>query len=227
MKRIRELIRPYVLIIFGALLLLFYMNWLSYQGETLAIGIVATILASYYMVVGILDIVLGEKLTAKKWLDVVSVCLFPLFMFVYFLLLTIRTSAFMGPAGWTIAILSMVGSISLAISYLLSKLAPSSALNKITSIFVGVFVLVLLAEVLFDVLGNPIVLGQISILELIIFAFYISFLFATLSRDLQEEVQQIEHKEEPAEEVKESEEEKPEEPSDESSDEPSEEPKEE
>ena len=68
MKKITELIKPFMAIIFGVLLLLTYLNLLSSEeGKTLAIGICAVVISAYYFFIGIFGI-LGPKLrgVAKK-----------------------------------------------------------------------------------------------------------------------------------------------------------------
>ena len=70
MKKVSELIKPYITIIFGALLLLIYLNYLSFKEMALAIGIIAVVIASFSLVGGILFVVMGDKMndTLKKYL---------------------------------------------------------------------------------------------------------------------------------------------------------------
>ena len=108
MKKVTDFLRPNILIVFGALLLLFFLNYLQYTGGTLAIGIIAVIMSAYYLAIGILGIIIGDKLP-KKILDIISVVFFPVFMFVLFLIQTIQAAQidnFMGPTAWIIAILT-------------------------------------------------------------------------------------------------------------------------
>ena len=61
MKKLQDIIRPFLAIILGALLFLVYLNYLQLQGATLAVGIIAVIFSAFYVALGILNIVLGNK----------------------------------------------------------------------------------------------------------------------------------------------------------------------
>ena len=107
MKKLGELLKPFYSIILGALMLLYYMDWLEGGGARLAMGIVAMVLAAYYIGIGILAVVMGDKLTAstRGTVESLSVLLFPLFMFVFFLLSAIGGG--LTPTGWVIIIIGM------------------------------------------------------------------------------------------------------------------------
>ena len=207
MKKVTDFLRPNILIVFGALLLLFFLNYLQYTGGTLAIGIIAVIMSAYYLAIGILGIIIGDKLP-KKILDIISVVFFPVFMFVLFLIQTIQAAqidSFMGPTAWIIAILSMIASLALPVIYLLAKLMDKGPLSKFAYLFAAIFVLALLLSVLFDVRGDSVVLGNINMILVAIYASYIFFLFSCLGAPEEapkavEEKQAEEAKEEPAEE---------------------------
>ena len=50
MNKVIELIKPYLSIVFGFLLFLYYFNYLQYSGILLAIGIIAVFISLYYLV---------------------------------------------------------------------------------------------------------------------------------------------------------------------------------
>ena len=82
MKKISEIIKPFLSIIFGALLLLIYVNWLSSDDSgTLFLGIFGVILSVYYLTYGIMDIIIGDKLP-KKIFNIFTISLYPIFMFI-------------------------------------------------------------------------------------------------------------------------------------------------
>ena len=56
MNKVIELIKPYLSIVFGFLLFLYYFNYLQYSGILLAIGIIAVFISLYYLVHGILNL---------------------------------------------------------------------------------------------------------------------------------------------------------------------------
>ena len=185
MKKVASLIKPYLALVLGALLFLYYLNWLSFQGEALGIGIAAVVIAAYYLCVGILGIVLGEKMPGglKKTFDIISVAAFPTFMFVYYLLMVILAHQAMGPTGWTIYLLAMGASISLAIFYVISRFVKSQVLTRIAGLFGAIFVLALISSVLFVVDGTATILGELVIVQVLIYGLYGFLLFNSLSKE--------------------------------------------
>ena len=185
MKKIKELIKPFIFIIFGALLFLFFFNYLGVGGAILAIGIVATVLAVYFLVVGILSVVLGDKLgKAKGILNLVGVATFPLFMGVVFLLDLIGKAqddyTYLGPSGWTIAILSVAAAFALGVMLFIAYFVKSKGFHRVTFLFGAIFVLALLLDILVQD-GFAVNLGSIIVLQVVLYACYTSMLFEVLS----------------------------------------------
>lgn len=227
MKKLQDIIRPFLAIILGALMFLVYLNYLQAQlpeqATMLAIGIVAVIFAASYVVIGILNTVLGFKIqgTVKKVLDVCCVAMFPILMFVSFLIIAINSAQLFGPTSWVILIVMLFASIFLALMYGLAAFAPNKVLKRVASLFGSFFVLALLLDVLFDVItGFPNAIGDISMVHFAIYFIYVSMLLNSLGaleegpaaqpveapkEEAQEEPAQVEEKpaEEPAEEPKE------------------------
>lgn len=180
MKKITDYLKPNILIIFGALLFIYYLNYLAYGGAALALGISAIIISAYYLTVGILLVLIGNKLSpkAKKMFNLLSVSLFAVFMFIKFLLLTINAASAMGPTAWTIKILSMAASLALIVS----KFSAESFVYRLAHLFSLIFVLVLLLDILFDLGGNSKTLGDIDVLLVVIYGFYSFYLFASFEK---------------------------------------------
>ena len=202
MKKVTDFLKPNILIVFGALLLLFFLNYLQYTGGTLAIGIIAVIMSVYYLTIGILSIIVGDKLP-KKVLDLISVMFFPVFMFILFLIQTIQAAQidnFMGPTAWIIAILSMIASLALPAIYLISKLMNKGPLARFAYLFAAIFVLALLLSILFNARGDSVVLGNINMILVAIYASYVFFLFSCLGAPEEAPKAVEEKKEEPAQE---------------------------
>ena len=185
MKKVMDLVKPFLSLIFGALLFLYFLNFLSYTGEALAMGVIAVTFACYYLAAGILGIVLGEKMPAglKNVFNILSVSLYPSFMFVYFLLLVIQNHGDMGPTGWTIYLLAMVASISLAVVYVISRFVKNAVITRLAGLFGAIFVLALISDVLFAVNGAAMLLGYVEIVVIIIYSLYALILFNSLSKD--------------------------------------------
>lgn len=197
MKKIGDFLKPNMFIIFGALLLLYFLNYLSLNGASLAIGIFAVILSTYYLVVGILGILIGNKFSPqlKKIFEVLSVSLFGAFMFIYFLLTTIngaQINGLMGPTAWIVQILSMAAALGLAVVYTIARLVNIDALMRFAYLFSAIFALALLLNILFDISGNSRLLGNVDILLVVIYVIFTFYLFSTLTN-------KAESKEEPEE----------------------------
>ena len=186
MKKIGDFLKPNMFIIFGALLLLYFLNYLSLNGASLAIGIFAVILSTYYLVVGILGILIGNKFSPqlKKIFEVLSVSLFGAFMFIYFLLTTIngaQINGLMGPTAWIVQILSMAAALGLAVVYTIARLVNIDALMRFAYLFSAIFALALLLNTLFDISGNSRLLGNVDILLVVIYVIFTFYLFSTLT----------------------------------------------
>lgn len=197
MKKIGDFLKPNMFIIFGALLLLYFLNYLSLNGASLAIGIFAVILSTYYLVVGILGILIGNKFSPqlKKIFEVLSVSLFGAFMFIYFLLTTIngaQIDGLMGPTAWIVQILSMAAALGLAVVYTIARLVNIDALMRFAYLSSAIFALALLLNILFDISGNSRLLGNVDILLVVIYVIFTFYLFSTLTN-------KAESKEEPEE----------------------------
>ena len=207
MKKIKELLKPFIFIIFGALLFLIFFNYLGVGGPYLAIGIVAIVLSVYFLVVGILSVVLGEKLgKAKGILNLVGVATFPLLMGVIFLLSLIGDAkseyTYLGPNGWTIAILSIAAAFAIGVMLFIAFFVRSKGFHRVTFLFGAIFVLALLLDILISE-GFAVALGQIVVLQVILYAAYTSMLFDVLSslKENKEPKKVEEKKEEPKEEA--------------------------
>ena len=208
MKKVTDFIRPNILIIFGALLLLTFLNFLSLQEGYLAIGIIGVISAAYYLAIGILGAILGDKLPAgaRKAFDIVSACLFPVLMFVIFLVNIIYGADNFMPTAWIILILSMVGSLALPVFYIVAKVTNKPVFFRFAYLFSAIFALILLLNVLygqqgFIANGAPNMLGDIDFLMLVIHIAFMAYLLGSLgkveeTKEAKEEPEQVEEKEE-------------------------------
>ncbi len=233
MSKIRELLTPYLAIIFGALLFLIYLNNLSQVApEALALGIIGVILAIVYIGIGIVDVLAGDKLgkTVKTVFGVILVSSFPIFLFIETLLTTIQLAQLqaMGPTAWTIAIINMIASIAFVAIYCIARFVPQKVLKRLAFLFGAIFTLALLLDILFDITGAPTALGNIAIIMIALYVIYAVMLFKGLS-ELEEEAPKAEAQEAPVQEAEVEEvpsEEKVEEEATEEQEEPSEEPKE-
>ena len=127
---------------------------------------------------------IGEKIgqTGKKVIDIISISLFPVFMFVFFLLQVINGANLMGPTGWVIAILSMVGCLAFAVFYIIHRCASSKLVTRLTYLFASIFALILLLNVLFEFSGNPYAIDDIVIALVIMYIVFAYMLFNSLGK---------------------------------------------
>ena len=206
MKKIKELVKPFIFIIFGALLFLYYFNGLSSEGAGLAISIIAIVLAAYFLTVGILSVVLGEKLgKTKGLLNLIGVATYPIFFAVVELITLINLAdveGFLGPTGWTISILTIAAAFGLGGLLFASYFVRSKGLHRVTFLFGAIFVLALLLDILLTLDGSPAALGDVIILQVVLYGAYVSMMFDVLSslKENKESKKAEEPKEEKAEE---------------------------
>ena len=183
MKKIQKVAKPFLSIVFGALLLLTYLNWLSSGGGALVIGVIALLISLYYLGAGITEAVAGDKLPqkAKKVFDILNISLFSAFASIYYLLYITNLSDQMGPTGWIVVLAALLLSLALAIFSIIARLVSNPVLNRLDVLFSALFMAALVLTLLFDVLGNPITLGSIDIVSLVIYVLYGVMLLESLT----------------------------------------------
>lgn len=190
MKKIQGSIKPFISIIFGAIVLVYYLNWLSYSSWPLALGIIAMVVSAYFIATGIVSVILGNKLSdgLKKIFDVVSIALFASFMFTYFLmrLIALSNASSVGPNGWIITILSLIAAIALVVIYLLASFIDNEALKRFAKLFAFIFLLALVFDLLFDGFGDPIVLGSLDVVKVVMYVLFADILLAGTSSEAKE-----------------------------------------
>ena len=191
MKKIKELIKPYLSIVFGALLVLYYMNFLAGEGASIAIGVIAIVFGALYLAEGILGIIIGDKLpnVIKQIFDIALVAAFPILLFVYFLLFVINSANAILPTGWAILIFSLIASLALPVIYIVSRFIKHKILARFVFLFSATFVLTMLLNVVFSEIGAPIALGGINIVGTVIYVVYTGILFNSLEKAKEEAVE--------------------------------------
>ncbi len=186
MKKVSDLLKPFLSVIFGALLFLCHFNWLGLGGGRLAIGIVALVLAVYFVTVGLLSTLLGEKFPKrlKETLDAVGVGVYPLFLGAYFLTFLIMSVkdkyTYVGPMAWTISLISIAAAFGLGVLFFLAYFLRRRTLARLTFTFSCVFILMLLLDILL-INGNPATLGSIVVLKVVLYGVFVGMLINALS----------------------------------------------
>ena len=174
MNKVIELIKPYLSIVFGFLLFLYYFNYLQYSGILLAIGIIAVFISLYYLVHGILNFFLDDKMKdGKDILNLVSLSLFPLFIFFHLIVLIVNNSNIFGPTSWVIVIFGLLTSLAFPAFAIIAHFVKNKTLSKLSYLFNFLFFLGLLLSIFFNMSGNAIRLGDLDfIYTLIILCFF-------------------------------------------------------
>ena len=174
MNKVIELIKPYLSIVFGFLLFLYYFNYLQYSGILLAIGIIAVFISLYYLVHGILNFFLDDKMkNGKDILNLVSLSLFPLFIFFHLIVLIVNNSNIFGPTSWVIVIFGLITSLAFPVFAIIAHFVKNKTLSKLSYLFNFLFFLGLLLSIFFNMSGNAIRLGDLDfIYTLIILCFF-------------------------------------------------------
>ncbi len=185
MKRIYEMVKPFFSIIFGALLVLVYLNSLMGNGDVLAFGIVGFILGLFYIGKGIIFVLAGDKLSsnARAGLEVTGICLYPLLIAAGLLNLFITANNNFGPTSWVIYILGLAASLIFACAYAGSRFTDNAVLKKVTILFGLSFGVYLVLNVLFDTNGFVVAIGDLSVVHIIIIALYIYMMIEGIITD--------------------------------------------
>ena len=198
MKKAFGFLKSNILIFIGALLLLLFMNYLSMGGTTLALGIFATVLAIYYIVIGVLGIFIGDKFNAftRRIFDIIAISLFALFFFtgsIFNLISMIDLSTdpnfpqTFGPTAWLVEIIALLTSLALAGFYPFVRLIKGEGLKKLGYLFAALFALGLLLDSLFDFQGFAITLGDIPFVYFFLEIIFVYYLFASFKESNEEE----------------------------------------
>ena len=185
MKRVYEMVKPFFSIIFGALIVLAYLNGLMGGGTMLAFGIVGLILGLFYIGKGVTFILAGDKLSnnARVGLEMAGVCLYPLFIAAVLLNLFITANNNFGPTSWVIYILGLAASLIFACSYAGSRFTDNASLKKVATLFGLSFGVYLVLDTLFNINGFVVSIGDLSIVHLILIALYIYMMIEGIITD--------------------------------------------
>ena len=187
MKKISDLLKANILIFFGALLFLLFLNYFSNQdGLSVTMGIFGVLVALFDLVYGILGFALGKRFKARRIFDIISVCSFALLMFLVFLLTMIANAqrdGYMGPTAWIIAIYSVAICTPFAVFYALGRCINKNGIKSVSYLFTALFLLALLLDILFTGSGAPTSLGGLALMSIAIYLLFSIYLFGTLKEE--------------------------------------------
>ena len=181
MQKLKLFIKPYMMITFGASMLLFYLDWLGGTTEQLILGILALVIAAYFIVSGLLRFFNKENSLAKLF-DFLNAFLFPFFLFVYALIAIIASARFLGPAGWVILILLLLATLGVSVMLILNQINKEGKFKKLLGAFSLCYYMMLVVIILFGIDGTPLTLGRINIPEVMMYAISAYLLFMFLNK---------------------------------------------
>ena len=170
------LIKPCLNVAFGTLWLLGYLNLLSNgNAASISLGVIALVFSLGHIAYGLLSFFLENKFSeqGKNICDVLSICLFPLFIFAFTMTTVVLGYGNLGPAGWILALLALGSGIGFPALFAISYFLQKKELRPIVMLLGGLFGLSLLLSILFDFPGNPNDIGDISLLGLVLNALYV------------------------------------------------------
>lgn len=188
MKKVMDLFKPFLALVLGILMFLFYLNYYvrsDVPGTALAIGIVGLVIACWFIFVGVFGVAWPRMPAGlKKAFDIVSIVSYATFIFVELLIEVIQLHAAMGSSSWIVYILAMVASMGLSVVYIISRFVKGEAMARVASIFGMVFVLALISKILFPAgKGDPVTLDDISVVPVLIYIVYCSLLLKSLAKE--------------------------------------------
>lgn len=189
MKKIQEILKPKLLIIFGTLMFLLYIGGIKNDdAKFLVLAIFGIVFAAYYITVGILNVSLGDRLnaSAKQFFDILNVSLFA-FLILYQTIVGIVAFFDISPdlistAGWIINIYAIMAAGGLIVMVILAKTGSKAALDRLAFMFAVCFGLALLLMVLFDEAGNASSVASIIMVEVALYGFFIPIMLNAVGK---------------------------------------------
>lgn len=188
MKKVMDLFKPFLALVLGILMFLFYLNYYvksDVPGTALAIGIIGLVIACWFIFVGVFGVAWPRMpVGLKKAFDIVSIASFVTFIFVELLIEIIQLHAAMGASSWIVYILAMVAAMGLSVVYIISRFVKGDAMARVASIFGLVFVLALICKLLFPANSmNFVTLANIPVVPVLMYIIFCSLLFKSLAKE--------------------------------------------
>lgn len=184
MKKLLEFVKPLLLVIFGSLMFLMYLDAIDPNAEAkvLMTGIFGVVFALYYISVGILNMTFGNKLdkNAKNVFDMLNVGLFA-FLFLYETIVNITDYVDgMSGAGWIINIASILASAALIVFVVLAKTSKKETLDRLALLFAVIFAVTMVLRITFTPAGGSVPLFGIVLNQVVLYALFAIVMFGAV-----------------------------------------------
>lgn len=195
-----------VALVLGAIMILYSLAFLSLGGNALVIGIFGLLFGIAYALVFVFSILN----LANKNLDLVKGCIlvaaFPLFSFVYYLIIVIQASNALTITNWIILILILIAALASATLGIIFLIMNNSKIKRIANLAIISLVALLIILLVFPIGGVAAAIGDLSLVDIlfIICYFLVSKPFMELNgnEENKEKEEKVEEDKEPKEEEK-------------------------
>ena len=176
MKKILGLVKPFIAIGFGALIIMLYLNRMSVGGNETVKSVFAFIVGSYFIVIGLLGMICAEQIGEKplRILNAIGFSVYASFFFLVTLLDLVDLHDGFGVNGWVVANFTLTVALGFAVLNIIQIFVDNRIFGRITNILGLLFVLALVFDILFDEVGDPVFLGMVQILLVLVHVTYIS-----------------------------------------------------
>ncbi len=163
-----------VAFVLGALLILFALSFIAIGGEATVIGIFGLLSGIAYVLGGIfVTLNLSDKtITLTK--DIIFIVAFPLFIFVYYLIIVIEAANALSVTSWILAILLLLSSLSAITCGIITLVGNNDKIKKIANLSILIFIGIMVILLVFPLGGGAggAVLGELSLVQIFFIAGY-------------------------------------------------------
>lgn len=177
MKKVLDLVKQFVAIVFGALIILCYLNDLSVGGTATVRAVFAFLVGSYFILIGLLGMLCKEQIGEKalKIMNGAGMAAYASLFFLIVMLDVIDLNAGYGVNGWVIADFALTVSIAFAVLYIIVLFVNNRVVIRLANLFGMLFLLaIVLYGIVFTPIGNRNTLANIALITLIIRVTYAS-----------------------------------------------------
>ena len=163
-----------VAFVLGALLILFALSFIAIGGEATVIGIFGLLSGIAYVLGGIfVTLNLSDKaITLTK--DIIFIVAFPLFIFVYYLIIVIEAANALSVTNWILSILLLISALSAVVCGIITLVGNNEMVKKIANLSILLFIGIMVILLVFPLGGGAggAALGDLSLVQIFFIAGY-------------------------------------------------------
>ena len=163
-----------VAFVLGALLILFALSFIANGGEATVIGIFGLLSGIAYVLGGVfVTLNLSDKaITLTK--DIIFIVAFPLFIFVYYLIIVIEAADVLSVTNWILAILLLISALSAVVCGIITLVGNNEMVKKIANLSILLFIGIMVILLVFPLGGREggAAIGELSLVQIFFIAGY-------------------------------------------------------